>query len=295
MAFLLAHLSDPHVPPLPVARLRELAGKRMLGYLNWTRNRHAVHRRDRLDALVADMQAQRPDHIAVTGDIVNLSLDSEYAPARRWIDGVGDPDDVTLIPGNHDAYVPGALTRFNFDFAPYLADDDSAVAPGTYPFLRRRGPLAIVSVSTAVATPPLMATGWLGAAQRAALAVQLASLANEPVFRVVLIHHPLHSKERHKRLTDAPEVCALLETHGAELVLHGHDHVHSARWIDGSRGRIPVIGVPSASAATHGKRPPAAYNLFSVDRNDDQWRCVQTTRGFDDSGNLRELKSERLL
>ena len=32
-AFTLAHLSDPHLPPLPTPRLAELAGKRMLGYL----------------------------------------------------------------------------------------------------------------------------------------------------------------------------------------------------------------------------------------------------------------------
>jgi len=295
MAFVLAHLSDPHVPPLPIAQLRELAGKRMLGYLNWTRNRRAKHRRDLLDALVADMQSQKPDHIAVTGDIVNLSLHSEYLPAKMWIDDVGNPHDVTVIPGNHDAYVPRALPRFNAIFAPYLTDDDPQIAPGTYPFLRRRGPLAIVSVSSAVATPPMMATGWLGAAQRGALSDQLEALAQEPVFRVVLIHHPLRSRERHKRLTDSAEVCALLEKHGAELVLHGHDHVHSTLWLDGPRGRIPVIGVSSASAVLLGKRPPGAYNLFAISRDGDGWRCTQTLRGFDQGGTPRELKTERLI
>src|SRR3979411_36550 len=88
-AFTLAHLSDPHLPPLPTARLRDLAGKRALGYLNWPRNRHKYHRRDVLDALVADMQAQRPDHIAVTGDLVNLALDAEFAPARAWLEAAG--------------------------------------------------------------------------------------------------------------------------------------------------------------------------------------------------------------
>ena len=88
-AFTLAHLSDPHLPPLPAARLGDLAGKRALGYLNWTRNRHKFHRRDVLDALVADMQAQAPDQIAVTGDLVNLALDAEFAPARAWLESVG--------------------------------------------------------------------------------------------------------------------------------------------------------------------------------------------------------------
>jgi 3',5'-cyclic AMP phosphodiesterase CpdA len=103
--FTLAHLSDPHLAPLPKPRLIELAGKRALGYVNWTRNRHKYQRREVLDALVADMRAQAPDHIAVTGDLVNLALEAEFAPALAWLESVGPPDRVTAIPGNHDAYV----------------------------------------------------------------------------------------------------------------------------------------------------------------------------------------------
>ena len=84
-AFTLAHLSDPHLPPMPAVRLRDLLGKRALGYLNWTRNRHKVHRREVLDALVADVKAQAPDQIAVTGDLVNLALAAQVAPSRAWL------------------------------------------------------------------------------------------------------------------------------------------------------------------------------------------------------------------
>ncbi|MFX8914796.1 hypothetical protein ABTM95_19350, partial [Acinetobacter baumannii] len=58
--FVLAHLSDPHLGPMPRPRLRELAGKRAIGYLNWKRKRHMVHRREVLGELVADMHAQQP-------------------------------------------------------------------------------------------------------------------------------------------------------------------------------------------------------------------------------------------
>ena len=98
-AFTLAHLSDPHLPPLPAARLRDLAGKRALGYLNWTRNRHKYHRREVLDALVADMQVLQPDHIAVTGDLINLGLPVEYEAATTWLHEIGTPDHVTVVPG----------------------------------------------------------------------------------------------------------------------------------------------------------------------------------------------------
>ena len=97
-AFTLAHLSDPHLPPLPAARFRDLASKRALGYLNWTRNRHKYHRREVLDALVADIRAQRPDHIAVTGDLVNLSLEAEFAPSRAWLESVGAAEHVSVFP-----------------------------------------------------------------------------------------------------------------------------------------------------------------------------------------------------
>ncbi len=120
--FRLAHLSDPHLPPLPTTRLRELAGKRALGYLNWTRNRHKFHRRDVLDTLVSDIKTQAPDHIAVTGDIVNLALEAECAPARAWLEGVGTPDRVTAIPGNHDAYVRATEHRFAEVLIPRCAD-----------------------------------------------------------------------------------------------------------------------------------------------------------------------------
>jgi 3',5'-cyclic AMP phosphodiesterase CpdA len=293
-AFTLAHLSDPHLPPLPAARLRDLAGKRALGYLNWTRNRHKYHRREVLDALVADMQAQRPDHIAVTGDLVNLALEAEFAPAQAWLEGVGAPQHVTVIPGNHDAYVRATQHRFAGAFGDYLRGD-AGTEGEAFPFLRRRGPLALIGVSSAVPTPPLMATGRLGRAQLDTLDRQLSQLSAEDAFRVLLVHHPLHSKSRMKRLTDSSGLRAVLKARGADLVLHGHDHIHSTMWVEGSDKQIPAIGVPSASALAHKRYPAAAYNLFSIERDGNQWRCVQTVRGIADGLRVEEIRRTQLI
>ena len=132
-AFTLAHLSDPHLPPLPAVRLAELAGKRVLGYLNWTRNRHKFHRREVLDALVSDLRAERPDHIAVTGDLVNLALEAEFAPSRAWLESIGTADRVTVIPGNHDAYVRATRHCFAKAWGNYLHGDD-AQGGAAFPF-----------------------------------------------------------------------------------------------------------------------------------------------------------------
>ena len=294
-AFTLAHLSDPHLSPLPAARLRDFAGKRALGYLNWARNRHKFHRRDVLDALISDLQAQAPDHIAITGDLLNLALEAEFAPSRAWLESVGAPDRVTVIPGNHDAYVRVTQHRFAQAWGNYLDSDEAPDGGGTFPSLRRRGPLALISVSSAVPTPPLMATGRVGRTQLDALAPMLAGVSADQAFRVLLIHHPLRSNARTKRLTDSHLLLALLKRHGVELILHGHDHVHSTIWVEGPKGAIPAIGVPSASAVAHGHYPAAAYNLFSIERDGTAWRLEQTIRAIDDSLRVGELQKKRLL
>src|SRR5258708_1795520 len=214
--------------------------------------------------LVSDMQAQAPDHIAITGDLVNLALEAEFPPSLTWLKSVGTPERVTVIPGNHDAYVRATQHRFAETWASYLASDDAPDGGAAFPALRRRGPLALISVSSAVPTPPLMATGWLGRSQLEALAQILAGLSSERAFRVLLIHHPLRSDARTKRLTDASELLALLRRIGVELILHRHDHVHFTIWIGGPNGALTAVCVPSASPRTHGRHPPTAYNLFSI-------------------------------
>ena len=291
---MLAHLSDPHLPPLPKARLSELAGKRALGYLNWTRNRRKYYRREVLDALVFDMQRQAPDHVAVTGDLVNLALEAEFAPARQWLGTVGAPHLVTAIPGNHDAYVRATRHRFVEAFGDYISGDEAS-GNGAFPFVRRRGPLTLIGLSSAVPTAPLMATGTLGRAQLEALEGVLASLSAEQAFRVLLVHHPLHSDSRPKRLTDSAKLIALLRKHGVELILHGHDHVHSTTWFDGPDRKIPSIGVPAASALARGRHPAAAYNLYSVVREGSGWRCEQTVRGIGDDMQIKEIGRKRLM
>jgi 3',5'-cyclic AMP phosphodiesterase CpdA len=102
-----------------------------------------------LDALIADVAARAPDHIAVTGDLTNFSTPQEYAAARAWLETLGDPASVTVSPGNHDALVRGGAPEGFAPWAPWLGDGEAG-----FPHLRLRGPVAIVNLSSAVATPP---------------------------------------------------------------------------------------------------------------------------------------------
>ena len=157
--FTLAHLSDPHLAPLPKPRWSELIGKRVTGYINWQRKRRFIHDPAVLAKIVADLKAQAPDHIAVTGDIANIALPDEFARGRDWLESLGAPRDVTFVPGNHDVYVREAASYAARQWGAYMSDDDGIAG---FPFLRRRGPLALIGVSTGVPTAPFLATGWLG-------------------------------------------------------------------------------------------------------------------------------------
>ena len=276
--FTLAHLSDPHLGPIPTPRLAEIINKRGLGLINWYRKRRRHHSRAVLDAIVRDMQAQAPGHIAVTGDLVNISLDVEFANAARWLDRVGTPQNVTLVPGNHDAYIRRVAGHAARHWGDYMRGDDGA----EFPFVRRRGPVAIIGLTTSLPTGPFMATGRLGPDQLSRLAEILIGLAREPVFRVVLIHHPPMPNRGHymKRLIDGPIFRALLAEHGAELLLHGHNHEQQLMWLDGPRGRIPAIGVPSASAIISDHDEPAAYNLYRIAGGPGAWQCDMVSRGL---------------
>ena len=298
--FLLAHLSDPHLGPIPRPRARELTNKRGLGFINWYRGRHAIHRREVLALVERDIAERNVDHIAVTGDLVNLALTAEFAAAHEWLAQLGPPERVTVVPGNHDAYVRAAAAHPLRYWGDYMRGDADGplTAPGAaahFPFVRRRGPVALVGLSTAVPTGPLMATGRLGADQLMRLADTLKALGREGVFRVVLIHHPPLSrlKQHLKRLVDAGPLRRIIAQHGAELVLHGHAHVHLLAWLDGPKGRVPVVGVPSASAAEDPHGHPAAYNLYAIERAGTGWRCEAVTRGVSD-GALREIERRSL-
>lgn len=295
--FTIAHLTDPHLGPLPLVRRRDLASKRLIGYVNWQRNRaHAFDDRF-LAALIEDMRASRPDHIAVTGDLVNLALREELLAARDWLAHLGEPADVTAIPGNHDAYVPGAVDEFTRVWHPFMAGDDDSGEVAHFPFVRRRGPVALIGLSSAVATAPFMATGRLLADQAAALGEQLATLRDEGRFRIVLIHHPPIASLTawSRRLIGGDRFRAEIARHGAELVLHGHNHrLHVSR-LAGADGTVPVIGAASASNLPRPGHPGGAYNLYRIDGSSGNFTCTMIQRGVRHAGGEIETLSEETL
>jgi 3',5'-cyclic AMP phosphodiesterase CpdA len=291
--FTLAHLSDPHLSGWSLLLPSELLSKRVLGFLSWQLRRRFVHRQSVLDRVVADLAESRPDHVAVTGDITNISLPQEFANAAIWLQGIGPPDRVSVIPGNHDRYVALPWSKHLALWDAYMTGDDQptpavGISDGAerFPYLRRRGPIALIGVSSAAPMPYNSAAGHVGPDQLARLAQMLAALEAEGLFRVVLIHHPPQPHATHKRKTliDAIAFRDVLAQKGAELVLHGHTHRAHLDHITGPRLRVPVLGAPSASARPHGGKPAGGYHLYRVARAGPGWDLEIETRALPPQG-----------
>lgn len=280
--FRLAHLSDLHIGPLPRATPGTLLGKRALGYLSWHLRKHRIHRAEPLTALREDLVAMAPDHIAITGDLVNVALPAEFAQAAEWLQKLGPPERVSVIPGNHEAYAAVPAEQSVAHWADYMSSDDPEHRTG-FPYLRRRGKLALIGLSTACVSAPGFATGRLGTAQLQALDRLLAKLAGTECCRVVLLHHPPLEAVRswRKRLIDAAALREVIARRGAELILHGHEHVPSRGTLEGQDRPVPVIGVPSASSIDPRPERQAQYQIHTIEWSSGGWRLDGQTRRYD--------------
>jgi 3',5'-cyclic AMP phosphodiesterase CpdA len=283
-----AQLSDPHLSSPEGARWRDLAGKRLLGYLSWRRRRRMEHRSEVLEVLREDLQGVRPEHLVITGDLTQIALPDEFRQARRWLDSLGSPEQVTVVPGNHDAYVPVSWERGLSLWQPYLMSDELAgdghsnAPENVFPSLRVRGPVAFIGLSSARPSAPLLATGRLGRDQLERLETLLQQTRERGLFRVVLLHHPpVPGEERwRKRLTDAARFCAVIARQGAELVLHGHRHRSVQSRIEIPGTHVPVFGIPSASAIGHLTGRVAQYHVYRVAAEPSVWRLDLEVRGY---------------
>lgn len=274
--FRIAHVSDLHVlSPLGFEWRRALFNKRLTGYANLIRQRGRVYRREYLAAVLSAAAAQA-DHLVVTGDITNLSLEREFEEARKLLEGAARTIEVTVVPGNHDVYLPSIHEerRFPHHFAQFLRSDLPALArdlhTGPFPCVKLRGPAAIIALSSAVPRPPFVASGRVGGIQLAALEEVLAHPEVARRTPVVLIHHPLVDNrirlaQLRDGLVDAARLRAALSPLARGLVLYGHVHVRVRHLLRTAAGALDVIGASGAALDHPNPSVRAGFNAYSID------------------------------
>jgi 3',5'-cyclic AMP phosphodiesterase CpdA len=266
-----------------------MLNKRAFGYLSWRFRRARIHRIEVLAALTRDLARAAPDHIAVTGDIVNISLPTEFTRTADWLRTLGSSSTVSIVPGNHDAYVAVSWNRSWAAWQEFMTSDPAGADEGGspegdgFPFIRRRGPVALIGLSTAVPTAPGQASGVIGRRQLERLASYLGMAGDADLFRVVLLHHPPigGNAPRRKRLADAEAFHRVIADVGAELILHGHEHRFRFGELAGARGPVPVFGVPSASMLPGRPGEVAGqYHLHRIERCGERWLVDTRMRAY---------------
>lgn len=261
--------------PTRVALRGVLLNKRLTGYANLRFRRSRNYLREHLLAVLAKA-ADEADHVVVTGDITNLSLEAEYEEALQLLDEVARTAEVTVIPGNHDIYLPMTLRerRFPHHFARMMKSDLPELAldlpAGQFPFVKLRGPAALIGLSSAVPRPPFVSAGVLGGEQRAALSRVLRHPEVQRRTPVVMVHHPpfdspLPLEQMRSGLVDAAALRSTLEPVERGLLLYGHLHIRRHHALRTGAGMLNALCATAAGLEDPSPRVRAGFNLYELD------------------------------
>ena len=154
------HTSDIHFLDLEGVSARRYVGKRLTGWLNLMLRRGRKHDQmlyDRMAQIVADLGI---DRVVVTGDLTNLSLESEFELTRKKLDALPVP--CTVIPGNHDPYTSGSARAHRFEeYLGHLMDGERLDGE-RYPFMQRYDGVASSAYRRRSRRPRSMRRAWSG-------------------------------------------------------------------------------------------------------------------------------------
>jgi 3',5'-cyclic AMP phosphodiesterase CpdA len=272
----IAHVSDLHVLSRTAAAWRNIIfNKRLTGYANLLLRRARVHRREYLNSVLA-AAAARADHLVVTGDITNLALEHEYEEACALLAKAALQTEVTVVPGNHDIYLPSIQRdrRFPHHFSRFIQSDLPELArdlpAGRFPCVKLRGGVAVIALSSAVPRPPFVAAGYLGQEQLEAFGAVLAHPEVQRRTPIVLLHHPPIDNrppmvQLRDGLVDGAALLTALMQIPRGLVLFGHLHVRARRRLDTRTGTLEVIGASGAALDHSNNAVRAGFNLYEIE------------------------------
>ncbi|MDB4936276.1 MAG: metallophosphoesterase [Labilithrix sp.] len=224
----IAHLSDVHMlaeRPGPAEGVLDVS----MRFVSFGR---ALDPRHRIRKLLLALRAARESgasHLVISGDLTELGTAAQFETlAEVLFDARVDPERVTLVPGNHDAYSRGdAWARaLAGPLAPYRR---SSAAADSSPVVVERDDAIFLPLDVACHQHFTRAAGELSAAAADALERTVRSVAGcgRPV--VVVLHHSpfahstrawqwLHGLRGHGRVLE------MLARHPDLHVLHGHLH-----------------------------------------------------------------------
>jgi len=289
-------LSDLHLSSIGIPNPLCLLNKRILGYLSWLRKRRHTHQRWVLDLAIDKLKELSIDHCTITGDLTHIGLKNEFEQVQSWLAKLGSPENVTLIPGNHDLYVNERWSKSFKLWEKYLYGDSSPNSSFEYtdnaltqlnqfyPIVRIRKHVAFIGLNSAFNAPWFRATGYIHDQEIERLKNILSSPELNDFCKVLLIHHPItltHTPPR-KRLINHEALKSLLYDYPVNLVLHGHGHHSCSEYIaTKDTANIPVIGMSSSSSISQKPNYEAEFILFEISQEPEGWSIQKQSYTLD--------------
>ena len=226
---IISHISDIHLPIIVQPSFSDLLNKRLFGFINHSSNRKKIHDIENLRIIFDDILKNSDGHTILTGDIVNLSLRSEFESASDFLGSYFPKEKLSIIPGNHDSYVKCNYEDSMYMLRRYTENNHDHRQASPFPYLKLFNNIAIIGISTAVVSPPLMSWGRVSETQLDTITEILHSLSKDNYFIILLLHHPLHEFGflNFKGLLNKNSLIKILSGFNINLILHGHLHTES--------------------------------------------------------------------
>lgn len=230
-----------------------------------------------LRALHAAIVSLRPELVVLSGDVTQRARRSQFAAARRFVDGYAIP--TLAVPGNHDVPLFNVFARVLDPFGNYRR----AFGDDLEPVFENAGLLAI-GVNTV--RPSRHKNGEVSDAQVERVARRLRAASAEQL-RLVVTHQPVHvirGKDVANLLINRERAVAAWAEAGADLVLGGHIHLPYVRPLDdGTRSLARPLWSVQAGTALSTRIREGISNSFHVIHRDLPGACVVEQWDYDEA------------
>lgn len=263
---------------------------------------HFGHHHEQLAAgLMADLTAQAPDLVIVSGDFTQLGSKTEFRAARAFLDTLQTP--VFAVPGNHDVPARNLARRLLNPYGLYRRYISAELEPTL-----DLGEIVVAGLKTSrrLRAELNWAHGSLSRSQLSRLEDRFAK-TSPTALRIVVAHHPLMQPEgdvlKPMRLVHRADLALrTFERLGVRLVLSGHFHLSYVRQHGGpgvvtqdapqglrQAAAAPIlIAQASSTISTRLRGDSNAYNLIDIDNG----RITVTVREWrEDAWSTREKAS----